>query len=144
MGLGIDIYLYFDKKEPIEKIRALSFHKFDPRDGLNLVMTGIDYIEIEDEKRLLNLIEKQLKIDLSLLDYWKHKDEIDIHLLTNTLMELKSKMEANPEFYKNISYGFDIEEGYLRSRLLKDVDYMLQRLTINIENGAKKVKFETE
>lgn len=144
MGLGIDIYLHFDKTEPIEKIEAIKFHGFDARDGLNLLMTGIDYIEVENEKRLLNIIEKQLNIDLSLLDFWKHEEGIDIYLLKGTLMELKSKIEANPKFYKDIHYGFDIEEIYLKSKFLRDINYMLDRLNINIENGAEKVKFETE
>lgn len=114
-GLGEEIQFVFDKSEPKERLLELK-HKydFDNRDGLNLIMTGKDMYEIlvEDDERLIRQLEKKLNIDLSILDYWNYanvdenKDYIKLDLLLSKLIELKSKIENNPNFYKEITYGF--------------------------------------
>ncbi|WP_430401576.1 hypothetical protein [Fluviicola sp.] len=149
MALGIEIFFLFDKEEPVEKIKTLkSLYNFDIRNGLCLIMTGQDQSEILDnEERLLKLIEKQLKIDLSLLDYWHDEvfeNEININKLNETLVKLKSKIKDNPEFYKKINYCFDIEKSYLQNKFSSDVDFLIERLNINIENGSTKVRYESE
>ena len=149
MALGIPINFLFDKEEPFEKIKILkNLYNFDIRNGLSLIMTGQDQREIVDnEERLLNLIEKQLKIDLSLLDYWHDEvfeSEININKLSETLVKLKSKIKDNPEFYKKITYYFDIEESYLQNKFSSDVDFLIDLLNINIENGSTKVRYEPE
>lgn len=149
MALGIPVNFLFDKEEPIEKIKILKdLYNFDIRNGLSLIMTGQDQSEIlNNEERLLKLIEKQLKIDLSLLDYWHDEvfeNEININKLNETLMKLKSKIKDNPNFYKKINYYFDNELSYLKNKFLSDVDFLLERLNINIENGATKVRYESE
>lgn len=146
MGLGLEIYFLFDKEEPIEKIQLLTnYCDFDMRNGLNLIMTGVDCWEIlNDEETLLKRIEKELEINLSILDFWSNQDEFNIHTLIEILTNLKWKLNDNPMFYKKIDYGFDIAEQYLKSKFLNDIDFLLERLTLNVENGATKVKYSTD
>lgn len=146
MGLGIEIHFIFDVEEPINEIKVLnSYYDFDMRDGLNLIMTGIDYLEVlEENDRLLKRLEKELNLNLSILDFWLNQEEFNIDSLLKTLTELKSKIEDNPKFNENIDYGFDIEESYLKSKFLNDINFLIKRLKINIENGATKIKYESQ
>lgn len=38
---------------------------------------------------------------------------------------------------------FNIEVDYLKNTLIKDVDYLIERLNFNIQNGATRVTFKT-
>lgn len=147
MGLGLEINFYFDKEEPSDKIKSISDYDFDSRDGLSLIMTGRDSTEVLDEnERLLKLIEKQLNLDLSLLDYWNndvYEQDINLNNLLDMLVKLKLKIIENPEFYKKIAYGFDIEERYLKSTFISDIEFLIERINCNISNGATTIKYES-
>lgn len=153
-GLGLEIRFIFDKSEPSKKFLELKHkYNFDDRNGLNLIMTGQDMYEVAEDngynERLIRMLEKNLNIDLSILDYWNYcnddenDDFIDLDLLLSKLFELKNNIENNPSYYKKIIYGFDIENDYLKEGLLNDINYLIERINFNIENGAKKVRFET-
>lgn len=146
---GLEIRFIFDKSEPIEKFLELKHkYNFDGRNGLDLIMTGLDFYEVldnnSDNERLIGMIEKKLNIDLSILDYWKNYDEdVSLDLLLSKLFEFKMCIEIKPNFYQEIVYGFDIGERYLKENLIKDIEFLIERINFNIQNGAKKVRFET-
>lgn len=144
MGLGLEIYLIFDVKEPFEKYLELrDRYHFDHRNGLNLMMTGDG--DPGDADRLLRQVEKVLNINLTLLDFWDYTEEYEgfttIEPLRMKLIELEHALAKNPEFYKKISWGHDIEEGYLKENFIKDVRFLIERLNLNLENGASHVKY---
>ncbi|OCA76883.1 hypothetical protein BBH99_11875 [Chryseobacterium contaminans] len=144
MGLGLEIYLIFDIEEPFEKYLELKDrYLFDHRSGLNLIMTGEG--DAGDEDRLLRQVEKVLNIDLTLLDFWDYADEhegyINIKPLYMKLIELQNALVENPEYYRKICWGHDIEDKYLKDNFLKDVRFLIERLNLNLENGASLVKY---
>lgn len=140
MGLGLEIIFVFDKEEPLWQYLDLRDRcHFDGREGLNLVMTG-DGMEHDD--RLLCQIERVLHIDLKILDFWNFYEEyIDLEVLRSNLVQLKNALKNQPDFYKKIAYGHDIEEGYLKEKFVEDVNFLIERLDLNIINGAEKVMF---
>ena len=140
MGLGIEISFVFDKEEPLwQYLNLRDQYRFDGRDGLNLVMTDESP---EDDDRLLYQIERVLHIDLKILDFWTFYEEyIDLDILKSNLVQLKNALKKQPDFYKKIAYGHDIEEGYLREKFAEDVNFLIERLDLNIINGAEKVMF---
>lgn len=142
MGLGLEISFVFDKDEPLQQYLTLrdQYH-FDGRNGLNLVMTGEG---TEDDDRLLRQIERALQIDLNVLDFWSFYEEyIELETLKSVLFQLQSKLKVQPGFYKKIAYGLDIEEAYLKENFAKDINFLIERLDMNIMNGAEKVMFVT-
>lgn len=144
MSLGLEIYFVFDVEEPQKQYQELiDLYDFDNRNGLNLVMTGEDAIDVlDDEIRLLRQIEKVLQLDLNLLDFWKEYDKfIEIKSLRLKLLELESALVKNPEFYQKIHGIHDIIKKYLKNNFLKDIRFLIERLNLNIENGASKVKY---
>lgn len=144
----MEIRLIFDKKEPLDKFFELkNKYNFDDRNGLNYVMVGVSWSEIEDENRLIHQIERNLNLNLSLLDYWNdevYDNELEIEQVLSTLKNLKTKLEENQNFYKKIKYGFDIEKRYLKNEFSNDVNFLIDRLEMNKNNGAKKLKYDTE
>ncbi|MDY0089550.1 MAG: hypothetical protein RBR78_04205 [Flavobacteriaceae bacterium] len=144
-AVGLELKFIFDKIEPIEKYLELrEKYNFDARNGLNLIMTGEHWSEIEDEGRLMTMLEKKLNIDLSILDYWNEDDNgnfVDLDLLLPKLVEFKNCIQNNPDFYKEILYN--IEDYYLKEQLKRDIEFLIERVNFNIQNGAKKVRFET-
>ena len=64
MGLGVEIIFVFDVEEPSEIFYELqNKFDFDGRNGLNLLMSGQDAIEvIDDYDRLMRMLEKKLNI----------------------------------------------------------------------------------
>lgn len=146
MGFGLEIYLIFDIQEPLDKYLELKDHYlFDHRNGLNLIMTGDDYVDAGDEERLLRQVEKVLEVDLTLLDFWYYTEEyegfISIESLYIKLIELENVLLKNPEFYQKICWGHDIENEYLKDVFLKDIRFLIARLQLNLENGASLVKY---
>ncbi|PJJ66245.1 hypothetical protein [Chryseobacterium geocarposphaerae] len=144
MGLGLEINLVFDAKEPLEEyLHVKNKYQFDGRSGLNLVMSGEGDVDAgDDEMRLLRQIEKVLQIDLTLLDFWEKYDEfIEIRSLRLKLLELEDLLVNNPEFYHKICWGHDIERGYLKEIFLQDVRFLIERLNLNLKNGACLVKY---
>lgn len=144
MGLGLEIRWSFDMKEPFQPYLDLkNKYQFDHRDGLNLVMTGADAVDAaDDEMRLLRQIEKVLEIDISILDFWeKYEEFIEIEPLRSNLIELEIALTKKPEFYQKICWGNDIESRYLKSKFIKDVRFLIERLDLNILNGASSVKY---
>ncbi|MGH1516271.1 hypothetical protein [Chryseobacterium sp. JK1] len=146
MGFGLEIYLIFDIKESFDEYLELkNRYLFDHRNGLNLIMTGDDYVDAGDEERLLRQIEKVLDVDLTLLDFWYYTEEyegfISIDSLYVKLVELENALSKNPEFYKKICWGHDIEEEYLKDTFLRDVRFLIERLMLNLQNGASLVKY---
>ena len=146
MGFGLEIYLIFDIQEPLDKYLELKDHYlFDHRNGLNLIMTGDDYVDAGDEERLLRQVEKVLEVDLTLLDFWYYTEEyegfISIESLYIKLIELENALLKNPEFYQKICWGHDIENEYLKDVFLKDIRFLIDRLQLNLENGASLVKY---
>lgn len=144
MGFGLEIYLIFDVEEPFEKYMELKDrYLFDHRNGLNLMMTGEG--DAGDEDRLLRQVEKVLNIDLTLLDFWDYADEyegyISIKPLYMKLIELEDVLVKNSDFYKKICWGHDIENGYLKNNFLQDVQFLIERLNLNLKNGATLVKY---
>ncbi|MFN1215669.1 hypothetical protein ACKW6Q_01670 [Chryseobacterium kwangjuense] len=142
MGLGLEISFVFDKEEPLQQYLALrdQYH-FDGRDGLNLVMSGDG---TDDEDRLLWQMERALATDMKILDFWKFYEEyIDLELLKSNLIQIQEALKTQPEFYKKIAYGHDVEEGYLKEKFAEDVGFLIERLNMNIINGAEKVMFVT-
>ncbi len=149
-AVGLELKFIFDKIEPIEKYLELrEKYNFDARNGLNLIMTREHWSEIEDEGRLMTMLEKKLNIDLFILDYWNdnywNDDDNDnfvaLDLLLPKLVEFKNCIENNPDFYKEILYN--IEDYYLKEQLKRDVEFLIERINFNIQNGAIKVRFET-
>lgn len=140
MGLGLEISFVFDKEEPLWQYLDLrDQYRFDGRDGLNLVMTDESP---ENDDRLLYQIERVLHIDLKILDFWTFYEEyIDLDILKSNLVQLKNALKKQPDFYKKIAYGHDIEDGYLREKFAEDVNFLIERLNLNIINGAEKVMF---
>ena len=110
----MEIRFIFDKKEVISELVELkSKYNFDDRNGLNYIIVGEHWSEIEDEHRLIYQIERILNIDLSLLDYWNPKvfeNELKIDDVQKVLENLKNKIEQNPNFYEKINYGFNLKE----------------------------------
>ncbi|WP_147436462.1 hypothetical protein [Chryseobacterium sp. 7] len=98
-----------------------------------------------DEDRLLRQVEKVLNVDLTLLYFWDYTEEYEgftsIEPLRIKLIELEYALAENPEFYKRISWGHDVEEGYLKDSFIKDVRFFIERLNLNLENGASQVKY---
>ncbi|MEN5308467.1 hypothetical protein ABE425_13210 [Chryseobacterium cucumeris] len=146
MGFGLEIYLIFDVKEPFEKYLELrDRYHFDHRNGLNLIMTGDGDVDAGDEDRLLRQVERVLNVDLTLLDFWDYTEEYEgftsIEPLRVKLIELEHALAENPEFYKRISWGHDIEEEYLKDNFIKDVRFFIERLNLNLENGASLVRY---
>ncbi|KXH85056.1 hypothetical protein [Chryseobacterium kwangjuense] len=142
MGLGLEIDFVFDKEEPLQQYLALrdQFH-FDARDGLNLLMSGDG---TDDEYRLLWQMERALATDMKILDFWEFYEEyIDLELLKSNLIQIQEALKIQPEFYKKIAYGHDVEEGYLKEKFAEDVSFLIERLNMNIMNRAEKVMFVT-
>ncbi|WP_080779839.1 hypothetical protein [Chryseobacterium phocaeense] len=142
MGLGLEISFVFDKEEPLQQYLALrdQYH-FDGRDGLNLVMSGDG---TDDEDRLLWQMERALATDMKILNFWEFYEEyIDLKLLKSNLMQIREALKIKPEFYKKIAYGHDVEEGYLKEKFAEDVSFLIERLNLNMMNGAEKVMFVT-
>lgn len=144
MGFGLEIYLIFDVEEPFEKYMELKDrYLFDHRNGLNLMMTGEG--DAGDKDRLLRQVEKVLNIDLTLLDFWDYADEYEVYIsikpLYMRLIELEDVLVKNSEFYKKICWGHDIENGYLKDNFLQDVRFLIERLNLNLKNGATLVKY---
>lgn len=52
-------------------------------------------------------------------------------------------IEIKPNFYQEIVYSFDIGKRYLKENLIKDIEFLIERINFNIQNGARKVRFET-
>ncbi|MDC8099364.1 hypothetical protein [Chryseobacterium rhizosphaerae] len=97
---------------------------------------------MEDDDRLLCQMERVLHIDLKILDFWNFYEEyIDLEVLKSNLVQLKNALKNQPDFYKKITYGHDIEEGYLKEKFVEDVNFLIERLDLNIINGAEKVMF---
>ena len=144
----MEIRFIFDKKEAISELVELkSKYNFDDRNGLNYIIVGEHWSEIEDKHRLIYQIERLLNIDLSLLDYWNPKvfeNELKIDDVQKVLENLKNKIEQNPNFYEKINYGFNLKENYFRSQFLSDVSFLIERMNLNKTNGAQKVSYETE
>lgn len=140
MGLGLEISFVFDKEESLwQYLNLRDQYCFDGRDGLNLVMTGDG---LEDDDRLLCQIERVLHMDLKILDFWNFYEEyIDVEILKSNLIQLNDALKNQPDFYKKIAYGHDIEDGYLRGNFAEDVNFLIERLNLNIINGAEKVMF---
>lgn len=142
MGLGLEISFVFDKEEPLQQYLALrdQYH-FDGRDGLNLVMSGDG---TDDEDRLLWQMERALATEMKILDFWEFYEEcIDLKLLKSNLIQIQEALKIQPEFYKKIAYGHDVEEGYLKEKFAEDVSFLIERLNLNMMNGAEKVMFVT-
>lgn len=142
MGLGLEISFVFDKEEPLQQYPDFwEQYGFDGRNGLNLVMTGDGP---EDDDRLLCQIERVLHIDLKILDFWNFYEEyIDLEVLRSNLTQLQDALKNQPDFYKKIAYGHDIEEGYLKEKFAEDVSFLIERLDLNRINGAERVMFVT-
>ncbi|MFC3161454.1 hypothetical protein SAMN05443633_101540 [Chryseobacterium arachidis] len=144
MGLGLEVYFVFDVEESHQQyIQLREQYNFDHRNGLNLIMTGEDaYDAGDDEMRLLRQIEKILEIDLGILDFWEEYEEfIEIEPLRLKLIELETALVKNTDFYKKICWGKDIEDRYLKNNFVMDVRFLIERLNLNIKNGASKVKY---
>ena len=144
MGFGLEIYFVFDVEEPRKEYSELvSHYDFDHIDGLNMIMSGEDVYDAGDnEMRLLRQIEKVLEIDLGILDFWEEYEKfIEIEPLRLKLIELETALVKNTDFYKKICWGKDIEDRYLKKNFVMDVRFLIERLNLNIKNGASKVKY---
>ena len=144
----MEIRFIFDKKEVFsELVKLKSKYNFDDRNGLNYIMIGEHWSEIEEENRLIHQIERILNIELTLLDYWNPKvfeNELEIEDVKKVLENLKKQIEQNPNFNEKINYGFNLKERYFKNQFLSDVVFLIERMNINKTNGAKKVSYETE
>lgn len=144
----MEIRFIFDIKEPLDDLKELKAkYNFDNRNGLDFVMIGEHWSEIEEENRLLHQIERILNINLSLLDYWNpevYDNELEINDLQKVLEDLKKQIEKNPAFFENINYGFNLNERYLKSQFLSDINFLIERIYMNKTIGAKRIKYETE
>lgn len=144
----MEIRFIFDKEEVFNELVELkSKYNFDDRNGLNYIMIGEHWSEIEEENRLIHQIERILNIELSLLDYWNPKvieNELEIEDVKKVLENLKKQIEQNPSFYEKINYGFNLKERYFKNQFLNDVDFLIERINLNRMNGAKTLRYETE
>ena len=144
----MEIRFIFDKKELYSELVELkSKYNFDDRNGLNYIMIGEHWSEIEEENRLIHQIERILNIELTLLDYWNptvFENELEIEDIQKVLQNLKKQIEQNPNFYEKINYGFNLKERYFKNQFLSDVAFLIERMKINKANGAQKVSYETE
>lgn len=121
----MEIRFIFDKKEVFsELVKLKSKYNFDDRNGLNYIMIGEHWSEIEEENRLIHQIERILNIELTLLDYWNPKvfeNELEIEDVKKVLENLKKQIEQNPNFNEKINYGFNLKERYFKNQFLSDV-----------------------
>ena len=144
----MEIHFVFDKEEPVDTfINLIKKYSFDSRDGLNVIMLGLDAYEVGDDNRLIHQLERQLDIDLALLDYWNietHDKYIPIHVIKNVLEITKNRITQQPQFYENIQYDFNTTKQYLQRQFLNDINFLIERLRMNQHNGAQKVKYSVE
>lgn len=141
----MEIQFIFDKEEPLDTyIDLKDKYNFDDRNGLSLIMLGVDAYEVGNNKRLIHQIEYQLNIDLALLDYWNnetHGKYIEIDKAKNILKITKNQIIQQPLFYENINYDFNITGQYLKHQFLNDIDFLIDRMEMNQYNGAEKLKY---
>ncbi len=147
MGLGLEICFIFDVEEPLSLYLELKDrYFFEPRNGLNLIMTGNG--DAGDENRLLRQVEKVLNVDLKWLDFWDYTEDyegfISVQHLYAKLIDLENALVKNPEFFQKVSWGHGIEKGYLKDNFLKDIRFLIERLHLNMGNGASFVKYVSE
>lgn len=144
----MEILFSFDKEEPLNTyIDLRDKYGFDDRDGLSLIMLGIDAYEVGDKNRLIHQIECQLNIDLALLDYWNNETYskyIEIDKVKNTLRIVRNQIIRQPLFYENIHYDSNIASQYLKHHFLNDINFLIDRMEMNQYNGAEKVKYSVE
>lgn len=144
----MEIRFIFDEKEACnELVQLKAKYNFDDRNGLNNIMIGEHWSEIEEDNRLIHQIEIILNIELSLLDYWNPKvfdSELEIDEVKKVLIDLKSQIQQKPTFYEEINCGFDLRELYFKSQFLRDIDFLIERIEISKINGAQKIKYEIE
>lgn len=144
----MEIRFVFDKQLSFNIISELKAkYNFDTRNGLNFIMIGEHWSEIEDENRLIRQIEKLLHVNLNFMDYWNpefYDKEIEIDELILTLKNLRIQTEKFPDFYENISYGFDLVNRYFKPQFFNDVLFLIEFFQLTKDNGALTVKYETE
>ena len=144
----MEIQFSFDKEEPLDTyIDLIDKYNFDNRNGLSLIMLGVDAYEAGNNNRLIHQIEYQLDINLALLDYWNnetHGKYIEIDKVKNTLKIIKNQIIQQPLFYENIQYDFNIIGQYLKHQFLNDINFLIDRMEMNQYNGAEKVKYSVE
>lgn len=144
----MDIQFIYDKTEPLDIfIDVRNKYGFDDIDGLSLIMLGLDAYEVGDDNRLIHQLERQLGIDLALLDYWNietHDQYIPIDAIKNVLEITKKQIARQPQFYENIQYDFNTTKQYLQRQFLNDINFLIERMERNQLNGAQKVKYSLE
>jgi len=144
----MEIQFIYDKSEPLDIFIDLrAKYGFDDRDGLSLIMLGLDAYEVGDDNRLIHQLERQLDIDLALLDYWNietHDKYIPIDAIKNVLEIAKNRIAQQPQFYENIQYDFNTTKQYLQQQFLNDINFLIERMERNQLNGAQKVKYSLE
>lgn len=147
MGLGLELSFVFDKQLPYDH-EELKQTSFDQRDGLNLLMTGIDVYEAMEDVRILRQVEKALNFDLSVIDYWEselNNDFVPIEKLSSFLVAFEKAIILHPDFHKQIEYHtFDEVIAYLKNDLLGNIQSLIKRCEIYLANGAASVKLETK
>lgn len=144
----MDIQFIYDKSEPLDIFIDLrDKYGFDNRDGLSLLMIGLDAYEVGDDNRLIHQLERQLDIDLALLDYWNietYDQYMPIDPIKNVLEITKKQIARQPQFYENIQYDFNTTKQYLQRQFLNDINFLIERMERNQLNGAQKVKYSLE
>lgn len=144
----MDIQFIYDKTEPLDIfIDVRNKYGFDDRDGLSLIMLGLDAYEVGDDNRLIHQLERQLDIDLALLDYWNietYDQYMPIDPIKNVLEITKKQIARQPQFYENIQYDFNTTKQYLQRQFLNDIHFLIERMERNQLNGAQKVKYSLE
>lgn len=144
----MDIQFIYDKTEPLDIfIDVRNKYGFDDRDGLSLIMLGLDAYEVGDDNRLIHQLERQLDIDLALLDYWNietYDQYMPIDPIKNVLEITKKQIARQPQFYENIQYDFNTTKQYLQRQFLNDINFLIERMERNQLNGAQKVKYSLE
>lgn len=118
---------------------------YDSRKGLNTIVFGIHYTEIEEPYRLLHQIEKALDFNLSKLDYWNSEvdaDFTDLSEFKEFLENLKTKLTQNADFYNNIQCR-EFEDNYLKNGFLNDVEFLIELCKLYLKFSAKEIQLES-
>ena len=117
-------FKFYQDKEGSKEIKAFFF---DTRGGLDNVICGLDWSEIETEERLLHQLEKVLNLDLSFLDHWHekvHKQYLEIELFITQLRELKKVLTTNKNYYRHINYPY-VPKEFLEKDFSKAISSLI-------------------
>ncbi|MEM6316405.1 MAG: hypothetical protein AAF960_01980 [Bacteroidota bacterium] len=139
----MEIQFQFYTNTTIQK--AIESIFFDTRSGLDNVIYGLDWSEVETDDRLLHQLERALDVDLSFLDYWNeavHGQYLEIDTFLKSLKELGSVLMANPNYYQQIDYPY-VPNDFLPQVFLEAIEALIKYFEDYRRKGATLLKIKT-